>query len=33
MTIIEPSATYCMTIANRSLLQFLDIIWACGPRS
>ena len=33
MTIIEPMATYCKTIARRSLLQFFDIIWAWGPRS
>src|SRR5262249_50816700 len=33
MTIIEPMATDCNTIAMRSLLQFFDIIWACGPRS
>ncbi len=33
MTIMEPRATYWRIIATRSLLQFLDIAWAWGPRS
>jgi hypothetical protein len=33
MMIIEPTATYCMIIAIRSLLQLLAIDWAWEPRS
>jgi len=33
ITIMDPSATYCRVIANRALLQFLDISWGWGPSS
>ena len=33
MTIMQPMATDCRSMAMRSLLQFCDIIWAWGPRS